>query len=243
MSKWFAGYRDSEVIQSYFEANRSILQSNAAWRKKHKQMWKAWKAKDVEAMYAATEFEINEHMREPILCVLRNFLPSSYVPTRSTASSTSPLSSSSSSSVSSAVIPSQVGRQETPLSSWTVNEVVQWTREIFGSDDVSQPYAQMMRDKEINGAMLSRMGPQECKLLIPNDFHRIRFWNELQRKINPMPEKETDCFTCKICFETKMNTIFQPCHHLVCCSACASQLTHCPMCRTSIDGRLTTFIV
>jgi len=39
--------------------------------------------------------------------------------------------------------------------------------------------------------------------------------------------------TCKVCMDSEVNTVFQPCGHLVCCDTCSSVLHNCPICLTS----------
>ncbi|KAF4525773.1 hypothetical protein B566_EDAN002035 [Ephemera danica] len=45
---------------------------------------------------------------------------------------------------------------------------------------------------------------------------------------------------CCICMNQLRNTAFQPCGHR-CCSMCAPQLSHCPMCRCPINGTLRIY--
>ena len=40
--------------------------------------------------------------------------------------------------------------------------------------------------------------------------------------------------TCQICFDKESNAVFMPCAHFMTCVGCASQMTSCPHCRTSI---------
>ena len=49
---------------------------------------------------------------------------------------------------------------------------------------------------------------------------------------------------CKVCLSAESNTIFQPCHHITCCKACAQQLVNefCPVCRAPINNVLPAYI-
>jgi len=48
---------------------------------------------------------------------------------------------------------------------------------------------------------------------------------------------------CIICFERAKDTLFEPCHHICCCSACAGKLKPniCPVCRTAISSKSKIF--
>jgi hypothetical protein len=49
-------------------------------------------------------------------------------------------------------------------------------------------------------------------------------------------------FTCLVCTDAAKNTVIQPCRHMVACSACARQLTSCPVCRGPIRSLEKVFI-
>jgi len=51
---------------------------------------------------------------------------------------------------------------------------------------------------------------------------------------------ENDRFICKICYDKEINVLFEPCNHTAACNVCASKLSQCPVCRTSIR-KLTKF--
>ena len=54
-------------------------------------------------------------------------------------------------------------------------------------------------------------------------------------------ENHTTNLRCVVCMENDRNILFNPCHHLCCCSTCISQMMidrsnfNCPICRTSIE--------
>lgn len=48
--------------------------------------------------------------------------------------------------------------------------------------------------------------------------------------------------TCKVCMDNEIGVVFLPCGHLICCVNCAPSLKDCPMCRTSIQGTVRTFL-
>ena len=41
-------------------------------------------------------------------------------------------------------------------------------------------------------------------------------------------------WTCQVCMDSKISTVFCPCGHICCCEECAQQLSYCPMCKTFI---------
>ena len=49
---------------------------------------------------------------------------------------------------------------------------------------------------------------------------------------------------CKVCLSEESNTVFQPCHHISCCSSCAHRLDNarCPVCRAPINDVLPVYI-
>ncbi|XP_064615418.1 E3 ubiquitin-protein ligase XIAP-like isoform X2 [Liolophura sinensis] len=47
---------------------------------------------------------------------------------------------------------------------------------------------------------------------------------------------------CKICLENKMCITFLPCGHLVSCAECAPALRKCPICRSTIKGRVRVYM-
>jgi baculoviral IAP repeat-containing protein 2/3 len=47
---------------------------------------------------------------------------------------------------------------------------------------------------------------------------------------------------CKICFDNEVGVVFLPCGHLLSCVYCAPAISHCPLCRQSIKGRVRTFL-
>lgn len=46
---------------------------------------------------------------------------------------------------------------------------------------------------------------------------------------------------CVICLEQEYNSVFVPCGHMCCCTACSSHLTNCPLCRRRIEQVVKTF--
>lgn len=51
-----------------------------------------------------------------------------------------------------------------------------------------------------------------------------------------------DSLLCRVCLSEEMQTAFQPCGHVVCCSSCAPLVDSCPLCRGSIDVTQKIFL-
>jgi hypothetical protein len=47
---------------------------------------------------------------------------------------------------------------------------------------------------------------------------------------------------CVICLEQPKNQFFQPCGHVCCCKACASNIRECPLCRAPIQQAFQAFL-
>ena len=54
-------------------------------------------------------------------------------------------------------------------------------------------------------------------------------------------EEETSKLECKICFDSEVSQIFQPCGHSICCNKCAIGLRICPICRGNIQKSQTIY--
>jgi len=52
----------------------------------------------------------------------------------------------------------------------------------------------------------------------------------LQKENESLKDKQL----CKVCMEEEVEVIFFPCKHFVCCAACATGLSVCPICRKQI---------
>lgn len=47
---------------------------------------------------------------------------------------------------------------------------------------------------------------------------------------------------CKICMVDEVGVVFVPCGHLLSCPSCSTGIEKCPICRTTIKGRIRTFL-
>ncbi|CAI4222439.1 unnamed protein product [Auanema sp. JU1783] len=94
----------------------------------------------------------------------------------------------------------------------------------FGASEFKYPPAIPFRTFNVGGSPLSL----SQKTILP----RRRRLELLQRE--PIPEDY-----CTICFANPGNTVLRPCEHSGFCGDCAMQMEQCPLCRSTIESRLT----
>ncbi|KAK2708138.1 hypothetical protein QYM36_013902 [Artemia franciscana] len=49
-------------------------------------------------------------------------------------------------------------------------------------------------------------------------------------------------YKCRVCLDKRVEVIYFPCGHLVCCSICTSVLANCPLCRQVISYTAKVFL-
>ena len=71
---------------------------------------------------------------------------------------------------------------------------------------------------------------QQPSALLPSAARRVLRCAKLLRPIQ-------DAWTCKICFEGRIDTVILPCGHVVACKACGERLADkpCPVCKQKIS--------
>lgn len=52
----------------------------------------------------------------------------------------------------------------------------------------------------------------------------------------------TEAMTCKICMDRSINTMFNPCCHILACDACASRCDKCPNCRVKVTNVVKIYL-
>lgn len=52
----------------------------------------------------------------------------------------------------------------------------------------------------------------------------------------------SEAMTCKICMDQAINTMFNPCCHVMACAKCASRCDNCPNCRVKITSVVKIFL-
>lgn len=60
---------------------------------------------------------------------------------------------------------------------------------------------------------------------------------ELQKRL----ENELERHLCKICYEREINTVILDCSHRAICARCLEMVSHCPLCRVSINNVAVTY--
>ena len=65
---------------------------------------------------------------------------------------------------------------------------------------------------------------KECKELMVK-------LDDLERQIN-----------CCICFTNKVNIVFTPCNHAVCCKECSIRVSKCPICKAEVECAKKIFL-
>ena len=72
---------------------------------------------------------------------------------------------------------------------------------------------------------------------------KLELQSTSQNNLQEEKRMPMDKIMCKVCMDAELNMLFLPCRHLVCCEACGSMLSNCPVCRTPILGTVNTFLV
>ncbi|XP_064628721.1 inhibitor of apoptosis protein-like [Lineus longissimus] len=80
-------------------------------------------------------------------------------------------------------------------------------------------------------------GYEQTPVVSPTFGPRVNSSGDL-REINEENESLHDLELCSICVDKDRDTVFVPCHHLICCRTCAARLRECPICRVRITDRL-----
>lgn len=52
----------------------------------------------------------------------------------------------------------------------------------------------------------------------------------------------SEAMTCKICMDKAINTMFNPCCHVIACSECAARCQNCPNCRVKVTNVVRIFL-
>lgn len=47
--------------------------------------------------------------------------------------------------------------------------------------------------------------------------------------------------TCQICHKNKINRLFQPCMHFICCQECSKKIRICYQCNKNIDRKVRIY--
>lgn len=103
-----------------------------------------------------------------------------------------------------------------------------FTRRTLVIMDTSNPMDILTHDPEISslgdGVYLIRF---LARVVVSEDSHVVK-------EPSVKEEKQTKEYTCCICMENKINIVFLPCGHAICCSQCP-KVDICPTCRAKIE--------
>lgn len=66
--------------------------------------------------------------------------------------------------------------------------------------------------------------------------------NDLKVENYRLTQQINSLSLCLCCCTSKPDTIFLPCWHLLCCQNCSTSLYDCPICRTSLQGKVKVFL-
>lgn len=76
----------------------------------------------------------------------------------------------------------------------------------------------------------------QVKRLTEENYH-------LSNTVNPAKSRPSpNHVDCSICLTSSKDVLFQPCMHICCCSICAEKVSHCPVCRQSIQQKSKVFL-
>lgn len=75
----------------------------------------------------------------------------------------------------------------------------------------------------------------ETEVAPPKELYNVE---ELQKQ----NETLKDNITCKVCMDDKVDMLFLPCRHLICCEPCSDSVRRCPLCRQRIIGTIKAFL-
>ena len=148
-------------------------------------------------------------------------------------------SSSSSSSSSSA---SDVQPEDEHSANTTFN-IAAHAHDAASDDDVtmttSQDEPQVTGQSSENETETSSSGANKAVTLKSHDSQKsMADFETLSKEFEDLQNK----MACKICLDAKIEVLFLPCRHLVCCSDCATRMRECPFCRKKIDGTVKVFM-
>lgn len=100
----------------------------------------------------------------------------------------------------------------------------------LNTDDINQPSTSKSKTPEVPVKVskpedLETLTTDESNLTLEEENKRLKSFRE-----------------CKICMVSEVEIVFVPCGHLLSCVMCSTALSSCPLCRTSIKGRVRTFL-
>uniref|UniRef100_A0A0K0FLC8 RING-type domain-containing protein n=1 Tax=Strongyloides venezuelensis TaxID=75913 RepID=A0A0K0FLC8_STRVS len=94
-----------------------------------------------------------------------------------------------------------------------------------------------------NGKLKEKVNQLESRIELFSDKESYeRQLNDLKVENYRLTQQINSMSLCLCCCTNKPDTIFLPCWHLLCCQNCSTSLYDCPICRTSLQGKVKVFL-
>ncbi|CEF63701.1 Zinc finger, RING-type domain and Bcr-Abl oncoprotein oligomerisation domain-containing protein [Strongyloides ratti] len=94
-----------------------------------------------------------------------------------------------------------------------------------------------------NGRLKEKINQLESRIeLFSNKESYEAQLNDLKVENYRLTQQINSLSLCLCCCTSKPDTIFLPCWHLLCCQNCSTSLFDCPICRTSLQGKVKVFL-
>jgi hypothetical protein len=108
-----------------------------------------------------------------------------------------------------------------------------WENESEELDEPSSEEQEVSDFEDMSGSIESPPPPRKR----PENWqkHHAPFPHNPYAKEAPQPPLYEPPPTCVICRRGRDFVGYRPCRHVIVCSTCTKQLTHCPLCRRAID--------
>jgi hypothetical protein len=107
--------------------------------------------------------------------------------------------------------------------------------ELAATGDLKRIERTQVLRSERRSAMCIRLARQRYRNALDGRTKRLAVWANAIGAAARFDQNQEEC--C-VCMDGPANTRFRPCDHVATCTACASQLPTCPLCRASVTDRL-----
>ncbi|XP_050098585.1 death-associated inhibitor of apoptosis 2 [Anopheles aquasalis] len=120
-------------------------------------------------------------------------------------------------------------------------ELRQWTSMGQKQSDKKVKAGAASGPKTNEGNQATTGDANSCLATNATEQSNIILNDEAAQRLREENKRLKDARECKICMSDEVGVVFCPCGHLVSCVQCAPAITHCPVCRALITGRVRTF--
>ncbi|GFY39076.1 hypothetical protein TNIN_323341 [Trichonephila inaurata madagascariensis] len=69
----------------------------------------------------------------------------------------------------------------------------------------------------------------------------LKYENKASPPVTKSEKGNMDTVICKICMDTEIDVVFQPCSHLISCHICEAKIFDCPLCRNPVTHKIKVF--